>query len=219
MIKAVIFDHDGVIADMEPLHTEADNMVLARYGFSISAEANESLVGVSAIKSWEIMREMFKIPKAAEWLASEKTNEVLRLIRRGIKPNEGLLGLLEALKGKNYKLAIASGQYRSVIDAVLSTLKIGSYFSTIVSYEDMTKGKPDPEVFLVAAQRLGVAPEECGVIEDSSPGVKAAKAAGMACIALRTSSTTSHDVSMADKIVSSLSEINADDLDLIKQKQ
>ena len=63
MIKAVIFDHDGVIADLEPLHTKADNMVLARYGFSISAEANESLVGVSTVKSWEILKEMFKIPR------------------------------------------------------------------------------------------------------------------------------------------------------------
>ena len=82
MIRAVIFDHDGVIADTEPVHFRADNAILARYGFSISAEANDSLVGVSTRKSWEILREMFKIPEAAEWLAEEKTSMILANRRR-----------------------------------------------------------------------------------------------------------------------------------------
>lgn len=220
MIKAVIFDHDGVIADTEPIHFKADNAVLSRYGFNISAEANDSLVGLSTRKSWEIMREMFKIPEAAEWLAEEKTALAAGIIQRdGIKPNEGLLPLLQALRSKGYKLAIASGQYRKVIDAVLARLSIGSYFGVIVSAEETANGKPNPEVFLTAAKRLGVRPEECLVIEDSGSGVIAAKAAGMACVALRMPSTASHDVSKADVIIGSLSELDAAAINNIKRKQ
>ena len=99
------------------------------------------------------------------------------------------------------------------------SLNISGYFSIVVSCEDTAKGKPDPEVFFIAARKLGVAPEECVVIEDSSSGVMAAKAAGMTCIALKTPSTISHNVTMADKIVNSLSEIPVEGLDTIKQKQ
>lgn len=220
MIKAVIFDHDGVIADTEPIHFRADNAILARYGLSISAEANDSLVGISTKKSWEILREMFKIPEAAEWLAEEKTNEAARIIANdGIAPNKGLLQLLEQLKRKGYALAIASGQYRRIIDAVLAKLKIGAYFSTVVSAEDTTFGKPNPEVFLTAAKRLGAKPAECVVIEDSESGVTAAKAAGMACVALKTQATASHDVSKADVIIGSLSEFDAAGISGIKQKE
>ena len=209
MIKAVIFDHDGVIADTEPIHFIADNAVLARYGFNISAEANDSLVGISTKKSWEILREMFKIPEAAEWLAEEKTSAAAGIIEKeGIAPNDGLLPLLERLHIKGYMLAIASGQYRKIIDAVLAKLRIGRYFSVIVSAEDTILGKPNPEVFLTAAKRLAVKPEECLVIEDSGLGVMAAKAAGMACVALRTASTASHDISIADLVVNSLAELN-----------
>lgn len=220
MIKAVIFDHDGVIADTEPIHSRADNAILARYGFSISPEENDSLVGVPTKKSWEIMREMFKIPEAAEWLAEEKTREAARIIATdGISPNKGLLQLLDGLKRKGCTLAIASGQYRRIIDAVLAKLRIESYFSAIVSGEDTANGKPNPEVFLTAAKRLGVRPDECLVIEDSESGVTAAKAAGMACVALRMPSTARHDVSKADVIVGSLAELDAADMAAIKRKQ
>lgn len=211
MIKAVIFDHDGVIADTEPIHLRADNIVLSRFGYGTSASENESLVGLSTRKSWEIFREMFKIPEAVDYLVQEKTSAAAEIIgKEGIKPNEGLLQLLEKLKSNGCKLAIASGQYRKVINAVLARLKIADYFSVIVSGEETAKGKPDPEVFLTAAKRLNTDPEECAVIEDSESGVVAAKAAGMLCIALRTPSTASHNVTAADKIVSSLSEITVE---------
>jgi beta-phosphoglucomutase family hydrolase len=220
VIKAVIFDHDGVIADTEPMHLRADNAILARYGFSISAEANDSLVGVSTRKSWEILREMFKIPEAAEWLAEEKTSIAVSIIEKeGILPNDGLLQLLERLQSRGCRLAIASGQYRKVIDAVLARLKISHYFSVIVSGEDTTNGKPNPEVFLTAAKRLGVNPEECLVIEDSESGVIAARAAKMKCVALSTPSTASHDISTADMVVNSLAELQLESLDGGKRKQ
>lgn len=212
MIKAVIFDHDGVIADTEPIHLRADNIVLSRFGYGTSASENESLVGVSTRKSWEIFRDMFKIQEAVDYLVQEKTRVAVEIIgKEGIKPNEGLLQLLEKLKSNGYKVAIASGQYRKVIDAVLTKLKIAGYFSVIVSGEETAKGKPDPEVFITAAKRLNTNPEECAVIEDSESGVLAAKAAGMLCIALRTPSTASHNVKAADKIIGSLKELSLED--------
>ena len=212
MIKAVIFDHDGVIADTEPIHFKADNIVLSMFGYGIGASENESLVGISTKKSWEIFREMFKIPEEVDYLVQEKTRVAVEILgKEGIKPNEGLLQLLEKLKSSGYSLAIASGQYRKVIDAVLTKLKIASYFSVIVSGEETAKGKPSPELFLTAAKRLNMNPEECAVIEDSESGVLAAKAAGMLCVALKMPSTASHDITAADKIVSSLSEITMED--------
>lgn len=212
MIKAVLFDHDGVIADLEPLHAKADNLVLARYGAHVPEEKMTELIGVSTLKSWEIFKELFKIPEAAEWLAKEKTDTVLKLIEKdGIAPSEGLMPLLKLLKEKGYRLAIASGQYRQVIDAVATKLKIRRYFDTMVSCNDVARGKPDPEIFILAAKRLGLHPAECLVIEDSGPGIAAAKAAGMKCIALRTAATASHDLSMADKVVSSLAEVQMED--------
>ncbi len=218
MIKAVIFDHDGVIADLEPLHAEADNLVLARYGAHFPDDKMAGLIGVSTLKSWEIFKELFKIPEAAEWLAEEKTGVVVRLIEKdGIAPSEGLLPLLKLLKEKGYKLAIASGQYRRVIDAVITQLKLGQYFDAIASCDDVTRGKPDPAVFLLAAKKLGTEPAECLVIEDSAPGIAAAKAAGMACVALRTPSTASHDISMADVAIDSLSELTTEQVNAINE--
>ncbi len=213
MIKAVIFDHDGVIADTEPLHYLADNIVLSRFGLSVSPEQNDELVGVPTRKSWELFREMFKLQESVGWLVQEKTGVVLGLIeKQGVKPSEGLLQLLEGLKGNNYRLAIASGQYRKIIDAVIAKLGISSYFDAIVSCEDTAKEKPDPDIFLIAAKMLQVRPGECLVIEDSKTGIAAAKAAGMKCVALQTPSTASHDVSMADKVISSLKELHASEI-------
>lgn len=216
MIKGIIFDHDGVIADIEPLHAKADNAVLARYGAHVSEKENSELIGVSTLKSWELFKEMFKIPEAAQWLAEEKTNTVIRMIEQdGIEPSEGLIPLLGLLSKKGYKLAIASGQYRKVIDAVVAKLKISNYFNHIVSCEDVTNGKPAPDVFLLAARKLGLQPAECLVIEDSKPGITAAKSAGMACVALKTDSTRNHDLSIANTTVSSLSELMNANLELL----
>lgn len=216
MIKAVIFDHDGVIADLEPLHAKADNLVLARYGAHIPHEKMTELIGMATLKSWEIFKEMFRIPEAARWLAEEKTTTVIKLIEQeGVAPTEGLPQLLKLLKEKGYRLAIASGQYRNVIDAVITKLKIAHYFETIVSCDDVTRGKPSPDVFLLAAKRMSLKPNECLVIEDSAPGIAAAKTAGMLCVALRTLSTASHDFSMADKIIDSLSELTVEKINVI----
>ena len=133
----------------------------------------------------------------------------------GIAASQGLLELLRDLRQHEYKLAIASGQYRQVIDAVISQLGIANYFRTIVSCEDTAKGKPNPEVFLITARQLGLSPSECLVIEDSASGVAAAKAAGMICVALRTPSTASHDVSKADLAVDSLAAFSSN---IIKTK-
>ena len=210
MIKAVIFDHDGVIADTEPIHFRADNAVLARYGFSISSEANDLLVGLSTKKSWEMFKDMFTLPEAVDYLVTEKTATVVSLIsKEGIAASQGLLELLRDLRQHEYQLAIASGQYRRVIDAVIQRLGIAKYFRTIVSCEDTAHGKPNPEVFLTTARQLGLSPAECLVIEDSASGVAAAKAAGMPCIALRTPSTASHDVSKADTAVDSLTALSS----------
>ena len=220
MIKAVIFDHDGVIADTEPISFIADNSVLARYGFSISSEENEALIGISSREGWVTFKEMFKIPEAVDWLVSEKTREAINIVKSsGIKPSEGLLKLISMLQSKGFKLAIASGANRAFIDAVLEKLGISSFFQAIISWENVAKGKPDPEAYIKTSQKLGISPSDCVAIEDSSSGIMAAKAAGMRCVALRMPSTASHDVSMADLVINSLSELSTESLSGLERKQ
>jgi beta-phosphoglucomutase family hydrolase len=209
MIKAVIFDHDGVIADTEPLHYRAGKNVISKLGIEIEAWQKSRHIGRSTRESWELMKKTFKIEESVDALIAKKTAAVISIIKQeGVIPNPGLIGLLESLTKGKFRMAIASGQIREVIDAVLSKIQISDYFESIVSGEDTKEGKPHPEVFLTAASQLGIKPHECVVIEDSGPGVEAAKAAGMKCIALRMPSTMRQDISKADYIVNSLADIN-----------
>lgn len=109
---------------------------------------------------------------------------MVRAAQEGVDPIPGSLELIEELREAGFKLAVASSSIRAFIDTVLGTLDIRNRFDAIVSIEDVERGKPDPEIFLLAARRMGVKPIECFVIEDAISGIKAAKRAGMRSILL-----------------------------------
>lgn len=185
MIKAIIYDLDGVIVDTAHYHFIAWQRLAKELGVSFGKEENERLKGVSRIRSLEIILELGGISlsqEKKEELASKKNSWFVEYIM-SIKPDEifpGVKEMLQQLKRKGYKVALASSSKNA--DMVLTLLQIKDSFDAIVDGTMIVHTKPDPEIFLLAAKKLGVHPQDCVVFEDAEAGVEAALAAGMKCV-------------------------------------
>ena len=178
--RGVIFDMDGVLINSEPLHFLATQEVLATYGVPMS-EAD--YFGRYIVYSdWEIMELLLSDASARPAAAQAKSRRYLELVASGIPPFPDGLELLRRTDG--WRVALATGSMRYEAELALGSLGIRECFQAIVTREDCVHGKPNPEPFLRAADGLGVSPTRCVVIEDSPGGVQAAKAAGMACVAV-----------------------------------
>lgn len=211
-IRAVIWDMDGVIVDSGPLHFKAWQELAGERGIEFTEVEFKNLFGM---RNPDILNKLFgKLsPEELKYLSSKKEDNFRSLVRLGVKAMPGVIPLLQKLKATGIKQAIASSTPLQNINLILTVLKISEMFDTIVSDEDVTYGKPAPEAFLLAANRLGVSPEGCLVIEDAIAGVKAAKNAGMKLIAV-TNTVSGSELELADLVVDSLEEV---DLDLITE--
>jgi HAD superfamily hydrolase (TIGR01509 family) len=185
MVKAVIFDWDGTLADTRNAVVQAFQKVLKEAECTVSDEFIERRMGIGTKKTiLEAFREcQMRIDVSTlEKLAEEKIRihaglaDIINLF-------DGATELVEELQGKT-KIALATMSNRKVVDTLLPAKKIRGYFDVVVTADDVSNPKPDPEVFLVAAAKLGVKKEDCVVVEDSVFGVRAAKTAGMRCIAV-----------------------------------
>lgn len=202
--QAVIFDMDGVLLDSEPLHFQALNEVLGRAGYQLTAHEYEELIGVTLEETWRRLIERFDLRERLDVYAARYDEAVLTILRRPLDPSPGVVTLLEALREASVPLALASSSKRNWIAATLHSLGVADYFPIVVSGDDVARGKPDPEIFLLTARKLGLPPEQCVVIEDSPHGVTAASRAGMRTIAVRTPYTAHLPLPEADLIVDSL---------------
>jgi HAD superfamily hydrolase (TIGR01509 family) len=185
MIKAAIFDWDGTLADTKKPVVKSFQHVLKENGCVTSNKTIERWVGIGTKKTFEKILEECNIKyneKIIEKLSAEKINFQLRLTN-SVTLFKGVVELLEELKGK-INIALATMSNRIVVEKILSEKSIRNYFNVILSADDVNHPKPNPEVFLASAKKLGIKPKECVVIEDSIFGVKAAKKAGMKCIAI-----------------------------------
>ncbi|MGD2065915.1 MAG: HAD family phosphatase [Candidatus Bathyarchaeota archaeon] len=185
MAKAVIFDWDGTLADTRKAVVHSFQTVLKEARCTVSDEFIERRMGIGTRKTiLEAFREcnMRIDVSTLEKLAEEKIRIHAELADI-VSLFDGVIELLEELQGKT-KIALATMSNRKVVDRFLPVKKIRGYFDVVVTADDVAKPKPDPEVFLVSAAELGVKAEDCVVIEDSVFGVRAAKTAGMRCIAV-----------------------------------
>jgi len=185
MVKAVIFDWDGTLADTRKAVVQSFQKVLTEAGCRVSNEFIARRMGIGTKKTIiDAFREchMRLDVSTLENLAYEKVR-IQVVLADIVSLFEGVTELLETLHGKT-KIALATMSGRKVVDKLLQAKRIAKYFDVVVSADEVTNPKPDPEVFLVAAKKLGVAPEDCMVVEDSVFGVRAAKAANMKCIAV-----------------------------------
>jgi beta-phosphoglucomutase family hydrolase len=211
-LKAVIWDMDGVLADTAPHHLRAWQETFAKRGIKFT-EAD--FMRGFGIRNDAIIRNVLgeKITKAEiETIAREKEATFRRIIGKDVKPLPGALELLRQLHDRGIRMSIASSTVIENIHLIVGSLGIEKYFEAIITGHDVTEGKPSPQVFLVAAQRLGAEPGNCLVFEDAVAGVKAAKSAGMYCVAI-TSSHPREKLKEADLIVDSLEEVSVKDLE------
>jgi HAD superfamily hydrolase (TIGR01509 family) len=217
MIKAVIFDMDGVVVDTEKLNFTADSNVLKSVGIVVDESEYVKYTGNPARKIYtEILKDRGKTEDIEAMLASREGEIKNALQEVDLKTNPGFTELVEKLKAGNYILALASSSPKTKVEDVLEYLKLEDTFSLVITGSDVTKNKPEPDIYLETAKRLGVSSEECVVIEDSATGVAAAKKAGMMCIVLSTKHTSDQNVSGADKTVENLALIDIKDVEKIQ---
>jgi HAD superfamily hydrolase (TIGR01509 family) len=184
MVKAILFDFDGVIVKSEPLHFKSFVELLKPLGIEFTEERWYGEFAGTGTKN--IMTVLFKENKINEnvevWL-KKRDDLFMEYAKRGeLKLTTGLLDFLKMLKSKGIKTTVSSSGDRGYIMFLIDNLGISKYFDAVISAQDITKNKPDPEIFLVSAKKLGFKPSECLVIEDSRSGVKAGKAAGMTVV-------------------------------------
>jgi len=209
MVKAVIFDMDGVIIDSEPIHFESDKMTMRDFGYEITCEELNNYVGRSNSIMWAELREKYSISSSLkELLQKQMYYKKLLFGNRQLKCIEGIESLLNGLKNLDIKIGLASSSPREFIELILKTLGVFEYFEVVISGEEVVRSKPAPDIFLRVAELLKEHPSNCIVIEDSEHGVKAAKIAGMRCIGYINPNSGKQDLRLSDKIVNSIRDID-----------
>jgi HAD superfamily hydrolase (TIGR01509 family) len=186
MKKAVLFDFDGVVVQSEMLHKKTFLELLSPYGVEVSDERwYREFAGTGSKHIFEVLVSEKGIDENPAELTEKRKKIYESYVRKGaLGQTRGVVRLLRDLRGKDIKTAIVSGSHRTNVELALSVLNLGGYFDLIVSGDDLKERKPDPSPFLYAAEKLGVRPEECVVIEDSRSGMLAAMAAGMKLVCM-----------------------------------
>jgi len=221
MLRAVIFDFDGVITDSEILHLRSFSQVLGRYGVEITnKEYYKDYLGLTDLDCFKLLNRQGRLGLDAqeiENLVKQKNRIFEELAKTEGRIIEGVRDFLQMLGQNNISMAICSGALLAEIELILEETRLGSFFEVIVSAEQVRKGKPNPEGFLLALQKLNeknrdeISSRHCIVIEDSHWGLEAAEAAGMHSIAV-TNSYDAEQLKLAEKIIAQLGELRMDDL-------
>ncbi len=206
--KACVFEMDGVLSDTEPVWRQVAFEVFARVGVTLTDEQLRNTWGMrieEVVDHWYQERPWNGIrPHAVQ---REIVREMVEYVRQQGVPMVGALEAIETARSIGLRIAIASSSSRELIDAVVDRLGIAALVDAICTADDEERGKPDPGVYLSAAQALDVIPSRCVAIEDSPVGVSAAVAAGMRCIGVRSHGDLSGDISHAHVVLDSLVEI------------
>lgn len=208
MIKAIIFDLDGVIVDTAVFHYQAWKRLAHEYGFDFTTDQNERLKGISRLESLDILLSIGGIEIHSDEekndLATKKNNwyreNILKMTPSDILP--GVKNFLIDLKNTNYKIAIGSSSKNA--GTILERIGFDNFFDAVVDGTKISKSKPDPEVFIKAAEELNVDPANCLVFEDAAAGIEAAKKAGMLAIGVG----EYNNLSKADKVIPDFQNIN-----------
>jgi HAD superfamily hydrolase (TIGR01509 family) len=206
-VQAVIFDMDGVIVDSEPYSMQALIDVLRHYGIVPTEEDIRRSYGRRIRDDFADYFSRYGVTAHLETAIARKEARYYHLAAGHLQPLAGVIPLLKRLRDHGYRLALASSGDRVKVAFGMQALSLDGTFDAVVCGNDVRHSKPDPEIYLLAAQRLQIPPAGCVAIEDAPAGVEAAKRAGMRCIAV-TNSVAPEQLRKADLIVASL----ADDL-------
>jgi HAD superfamily hydrolase (TIGR01509 family) len=209
MIKAILFDLDGLMFDSEPHSLASWEAVLEERGVKLDQLTIESILGLRIDATARTLIDQYHLSDTASELADAKTEYQIAHLHGNVKPMPGLIELLDEIDRRGLPKAIASSGIRRYVDAVLRVNGLLDRFSVIITGDQVAHGKPAPDVFLAAARALSIEPSNCLVLEDAPAGVQAALAAGMTCIAVPDHGMARLDLSQANKVVASLYDVQA----------
>jgi HAD superfamily hydrolase (TIGR01509 family) len=208
VIEAVVFDLDGVVVDSEQVWDDVRESYVRERGGRWHEGAQADMMGMSSVEWSAYLHDELGLPESPEEINDEVVRRMLERYRTDLPLIPGAVEAVKRLAARS-PLAVASSSNRPLIEAVLEAAGIAGCFRATVSSEEVPRGKPAPDVYLEAARRLGVPPERCAAIEDSSNGIRSAKATGMRVLVLpNTHYPPAEDaLALADVVLSSLDEL------------
>jgi pseudouridine 5'-phosphatase len=206
-LRAVVFDLDGILANTEDLYEEACSAVLGRRGLTYDPPLREQMMGRPVADALRIMIEAHNLPDSIEALFEECREVLYGLMATSLAPMPGVVELLERLSEAKVPAAVATSALPEYAEFVLSRLDLKRRFQFVLTSADVQRGKPDPEVYLLAGQHLDLPPAEMMVLEDSANGCRAAVAAGAFTVAVPNRHTAKHDFTGARFVADTLCDL------------
>ena len=213
-ISTLIFDMDGLLVDSEPLARRSWQQVIQRYGLALDDETYGSMIGLRLEESSRLLQSRLNIPADPADLALQKETILAQIGTEGIPAMPGLERLMDELQRREIPWAVATSNRRAFALQVLEQLKLLPVCQSLTTGEEVQHGKPAPDIYLLAAQRQAVAPQQCLALEDSVPGALAAKAAGMVTLAVPGPHEKAEAFDFADFVFTSLDDV-AQELDML----
>ena len=213
-MKALILDMDGVIIDSEPMHFKLERELLEELGGRISPREQEEFVGRTDRFIWSELKARFRLKEDLDRIIDMKKDRFLERIGE-IGLVENFRDFLEMIGREDLKIAIASSNNRGAVERVIEFFDLADHIDFYISGEEVERGKPDPEIFLKAAEKLGVSPKDCLVIEDATSGIRAAKAAGMKSIGLDNPNSGRQDLGEADLVIAGFRDLSMEKIRLL----
>jgi beta-phosphoglucomutase len=210
MLKAVIFDMDGVIIDSEPMHHKAYYDMFNEVDINVSKEFYESFTGQSTINICKRLCDHFSLTESPETLVGLKRKHYKQFFESNsdLTLIDGVLDLIKEYHSNGLTLVLASSAAMTSINQIFNRFELEQYFVAKLSGGDLKQSKPHPEIFINAVQASGYSKNECIVIEDSTNGIQAAKGAGVFCVGFDSFHSKNQDYSKADLVIKDFNEIN-----------
>ena len=201
--SALIFDMDGLMIDTEGLYWDAAREIAAGFGKKVADDTMRQMMGRAPIDSMRVFAHDLQLPDSPQDLLHRRTVLMLERFRKPITPMPGLTEILETFHGQ-LKLAVATSAPKEFVDLILPAMSISRFFDAIQTSDGITHGKPHPEIYLKAIERLHLQPQACIVLEDSTAGAQSGKNAGAYTIAVPSNYTRSQNFDFANYIARDL---------------
>ncbi len=210
MLKAVIFDMDGVIIESEPLHHAAYHNMFEDVNIKVSTPLYESFTGKSTINVCKQICELYNLEETPEYLVSLKRKHFDYIFNNDTNFDliDGVLDIIQEYHNNGLTLVLASSATMSSIERIFNKFDLNPYFKAKISGADLKQSKPHPEIFMNAVKLTGAYAQECIVIEDSTSGIEAAKGAGVFCVGFDSFHSKNQDYSKADLVIKKFEEIS-----------